>query len=737
MTYFLNESQNKVFLDRYALKDSQNESLENNIEQMWERVGNAISRGDNVLAEKFKSILYDFKFVPGGRILSGAGTGHEVTFYNCFVIPSPEDTYDGIFNNIMQMGNIMRRGGGVGIDLSTLRPNGAYVAGTGGYSSGPVAFGGVYSETTLVTSQGGSRRGALMLMLKDNHPDILEFIREKETPGRLTGANLSVKISNKFMDAVKNNKEWDLIFNGKVYRTVDAREIWEALTRSAWKSAEPGVWYSERSNEFNNLWYLPQHELIATNPCGEQPLEPWGVCNLGSINLSKFVSQDGNVKFSELRETIELAVVFLDNVVDETNYYLTQNKKSQQSIRRIGLGTMGLADMLLKMKIRYGDAKSISFVNSLYLFIANVAYQSSAFLAKDKGAFPLYNQDNFLRGKFVKNLSTETIESIRRYGIRNAYLLTQAPTGSTGLLAGVGGTGIEPIFAFQYQRTDRLGTRIIRLPIAEEIGLSKNREEWPSYVVTASDLSPREHVDIQATIQRWTDSSISKTVNMPKGTTQEEVADLYMYGYDKGLKGMTVYVDGSREGVIHYIEPNTNLVQDNGVKFSKRPRKLSATVYKQITPIGKSYVTLAESDKQIAEVFIDLGAEGSDIAAIAKGMGITATLALNPRLQSLTHKEKVEWLIKQYKKIQGSTSIGFGNDRVNSLPHAIGKVLEEHLHGDSLNDDFNQSPEIKHENINKRNTNYTMDICPECGEATFVRQDGCQTCFVCGYSKCN
>lgn len=457
---------------------------------------------------------------------------------------------------------------------------------------------------------------------------------------------------------------------------------------------------------------------------GEQPLQPWGVCNLGAINLSRFVG-DGGVRWDELEHTVRLAVRFLDNVIDATNYFNEENRKSQKAIRRIGLGSMGLADMLLKLKIRYGSEEAVKFTDKLYKHIAHWAYDESTWLAMEKGCFELFDNNKFLQGEFIKRFDKKLRDNIRKRGLRNAFLLTQAPTGSTGLLSGVAGTGIEPVFAFTFRRTDRLGERIIKLPILDELGLSEDKSTWPDYVVTANDLTPKEHIDMQAAIQYWNDSAISKTANMPKGTTKEQVAELYMYAYDKGLKGITVYVDGSREGVIHHIDEEKSAEQPKQQKFEKRPRKLPATVYKQHTPLGKAYVTLAEQDGKVAEVHIDLGAEGSDIAAIAKGLGITATLALNPRLQSLPHEQKVAWLIKQYSKIHGSTSYGFGPNRVNSLPHAIGKVLEEH-HAQPKEDTDGHG----HSGV------ATADICPECGQATFIRQDGCTTCMNCGHSKC-
>lgn len=746
--FFKTEHARKVFNDRYAMKDKDGNQLETSPEQMWRRVADAIASVEETeekrkyWSDRFYEAMYDFKFVPGGRILSGAGTGADVTFFNCFVIPSPEDSYDGIFANIHEMGQIMRRGGGVGIDLSTLRPKGDYVAGTNGYSSGPVAFAEIYSQTTLITSQGGSRRGALMLMLRDDHPDIFEFVRVKQDLSKITGANLSVKISDRFMEAVKNDGDWELKWGGKVYRTIKARELWDAIVESAWKCAEPGLWFYERSNKESNSWYF--EELIATNPCGEQPLGEYGVCNLGAINLSKFVigyGENATVDWAGLRDVVKTAVRFLDNVIDVTPYHFPQNEKAQKEIRRVGLGTMGLADMLIKLGIRYGSDEAIKFVDHLYQVIADEAYLTSTELAKEKGSFPKFDREKYLQGKFIKRLDKSTQRKISEWGIRNCFLLTQAPTGSTGSLAQVAGTGIEPVFEFEFKRTDRLGEHIIRVPLVDELiengVIPEDRSQWPDYMVTARELTPYEHVRMQAAIQKWVDSSISKTVNAPSTYTPEDVSKLYMYAYDMGLKGITVYVDGSREGVLNYIdeksEDKTQQEKETEQKtFYKRPAVLSGKTIKTRTPFGKAYVTINENERgEIEEIFVKLGKTGADISAIADGLAIALTGALSPRLSGLSPEEKVAWIIKKFRGISGATTVGFGQNRVESLPDAIAQALQTYLDIDdkeqAVEEEYDTTPTI---------AIASADICPECGTAAFVKEEGCANCKVCGYSRC-
>ncbi|MDP6756434.1 MAG: ribonucleotide reductase N-terminal alpha domain-containing protein, partial [Patescibacteria group bacterium] len=350
--YKLDALAKKVFDDRYSLKDTTGKQLEHTPEEMWRRVSRAMAKPEQTTEkkqeweQKFYSALEDFKFVPAGRILTGAGSDTEMTFYNCYVLPSPEDSRGGILDNVKMLVEILSRGGGGGINLSSLRPRGTHVKGVNGFASGAVSFGGLYSFATGLVSQGGSRRGALMLMLDDSHPDIEEFITVKRTMGQVTNANLSVCVSDGFMQAVKDDADWDLKWGGKIYKTIKAKELWDLITESAHASGEPGCVFMERCNKESNTWYF--EDIISTNPCGEQPLPAWGVCNLGSINLSAFV-KDKTIDWESLGTTTRTAVRFLDNVVDETPYPYEENRRAQMKVRRVGLGTMGLADMLIKL----------------------------------------------------------------------------------------------------------------------------------------------------------------------------------------------------------------------------------------------------------------------------------------------------------------------------------------------------------------------------------------------------
>src|SRR6266480_512696 len=512
---YLEGIRQKVFMDRYSLKDPSGQPLEFYPEQLWARVARGIASVEKTeelqayWEKHFYEALTNFQFVPGGRILAGAGSGHQVTYYNCYVISSPEDSRQGILDNLKTMTEIMARGGGVGINLSTLRPRGSYIKTVNGTASGPCSWAQLYSVATGdVIQQGGSRRGALMLMLDDNHPDIEEFITVKRTEGKIEHANLSVCVSDTFMQAVKDDADWDLIWQGEVKKTIPARALWDLICTSAWESAEPGVVFMDRYNKLSNTWYY--ENIRCVNPCGEQGLPPWGVCNLGALNLSAFV-EDGKMDWERLAEKSKVAMRFLDNVIDANEYFIEENRVAQLSTRRTGLGTMGLADALIKMHIPYGSEESVPVIERIYATIRDAAYEASADIATEKGPFPKFDRNKYMQGQFIKRLPKAIQEKISKQGIRNAVLLTQAPTGTTSLLSGVS-SGIEPVYDFAMVRRDRTGEHILYHPLLQEWRDAHPNEPTPHYFVSSKDLTPEEHVRVQAMIQRYTDSSISKCV---------------------------------------------------------------------------------------------------------------------------------------------------------------------------------------------------------------------------------
>ncbi|HWC77262.1 MAG TPA: adenosylcobalamin-dependent ribonucleoside-diphosphate reductase, partial [Blastocatellia bacterium] len=739
----LNELGQKIFLDRYAMKDMHKRTLtagdmvivcvdeqsgqreiglarkidggrvtvelrdgtiverltehiakpiETDPEQMMERVARGIAAVEGEQADEwyhnFRWLLNGWKFVPAGRILTAAGTDQALTFYNCYVIPSPKDSRRGIVDTLSQMMEIMSRGGGVGINVSSLRPRHSYVKGVNGRSSGSVSWGALYSFVTGLIEQGGSRRGALMLILNCWHADILEFINSKREMGKITNANISVGITDKFMDAVHADADWDLVFAdtsdpdyeeawdgnldkwiaaGKkvnVYKTVKARAIWDAIIESAWSSAEPGVFFLERANKMSNSWYYDSGYLGCTNPCGEQPLPGFGVCNLGAVNLSKFV-HDGDVTWDDLGKAVRYSVRFLDNVIDATPYFFDENYAQQKSERRVGLNTMGLAEMLIRLGIRYGSEESVQFIDRLYRFISAEAYHASADIAAEKGSFPMFDADKYLQSGYMQSMPPDVREAIQEKGARNVTLLTQAPNGTIGTMVGTS-TGIEPFYFWNYYRKSRLGKHEERVKVLEEWQQAHPGEQLPGYFITAMDLAPEEHVKVQASIQRWVDSSISKTCNLPASYTIEQTREVYELLYRLGCKGGTIYRDGSRDVQVLNLKDDEKKAKESASatvaaaasampastetalasaetssealvqgtegfqpKVRPRPYKRRGYTVSKATPSGTAHITMNEDEEgHPFEVFLEIGKAGSDIKAMAEAMGRLMSLIL-------------------------------------------------------------------------------------------------------------
>ncbi|MCL5010479.1 MAG: hypothetical protein M1289_02650 [Patescibacteria group bacterium] len=1152
----------KVFLDRYALKDEDGGLVEHTPEEMWKRVAGGIAKNEKENArsfweKEFYRVMEGFKFVPGGRILSGAGTAYEVTYFNCFVIPSPKDSRDGILEALRQLVEIQSRSGGVGLNLSSLRPRGARVKKVNGTSSGPVNWAELFSVATHdIVQQGGSRRGATMIMLWDWHPDIEEFITVKDDLSKINGANLSVCVSDSFMEAVKNDQDWQLIYpdlddprydkkwNGeidewrkiggkvKVYKTVKARYLWDLICTAAWRSAEPGLHFLERSNKRSNTFYF--EKLIATNPCltgdtlvatkdgwkradsiqegeriatvlgsgkvdkvetyenkpvfrvklsdgaelrataahqfhaikhkdraknaankrftplslaeleagdmvriaptlmpenkvsglpkgwndrdygflvgillgdgcitekilsrnvvklavntdekdwislvretlemtgsrvsldaaqnsrsanltmrgingtalmvresllapsysfekriplayqntnrrflaglldglfstdgninlssthpflrfkttsqhlaldirrillsfgihgrivkvkkvanghigdriiyskhrqyevivsgagmkvfaeriglshpdkqkklriaqkdfaltgntwlakivsveqdgietvydlhepisdtwiaegvvsrgcGEQPLSGWAVCNLGAMNLAAYV-KNGEFDYKNFSKDVATAVRFLDNVIDQTYYFFKENEKRSKEIRRQGLGIMGLGDALIKMKIRYGSKECEPVLHKIFETLRDSAYEASSDIAKEKGSFPKFAPEKYLEGYHVKALPEKLRDKIRKQGIRNAVLLTIAPTGTTSLVSGVT-SGIEPVYEFKFLRRWRGGEEIVYHYLYEQWLKDHPNEEKPDYFASANDLTPLDHARVQAIAQEYIDSSISKTVNAPNSHTVDDVKTLYMLAYDMGLKGITYMRDGSRQGVLERVDSAKEKKEKEEVTqpalpmvaVLPRPEKLEGVTYKVKTPMGITYISINhQSDRtEPSEMFITVGKSGSDVGAMAEGLGrmISLSLQLNA---GVTQREKVRQIVAQLVGIGGARSVGFGVNKVRSLPDAVAKVLAAHM-GFAVNgqvEDRSPSADLsngfsKEENkpsdevhVNqlalkiKDDSSSTglFDICPSCGTVSFAYEEGCRKCYSCGYSEC-
>ncbi len=650
-----------------------------------------------------------------------------------------------------------------------------------------------------------SRRGALMLMLWDWHPDIEEFITVKQDLSRINGANLSVCASDKFMEAVKKDADWDLVFPDiedkeydekwdgvldhwkklgkkvKVYKTIKARHLWDLICQAAWRSAEPGLVFMERYNKWYNNWYW--NTINCVNPCGEEGLPSWGVCNLASLNLSAFVKgyevdKKGEFDYKSLEEHARIAVRFQDDVVDADKYIYPEIEQMQhQGERRIGLGTLGLGDALIKMHLRYGSDEAIPVVDKIYKTIRDAAYDESVNIAKEKGAFPKIHVKKHLQGYFIKQLPEEIRKKIGQYGIRNSMLLQAAPTGTTSLLSAAS-SGIEPVYEFEYYHLGRLGKQLVYHQLYGDWKAKHPHDKRPDYFVAANDLTPEDHVKIQAVVQKYIDASISKTVNAPNSHTVEDVKKLYMMAYDMGCKGVTYMRDGSRQAIFERVSekkeekpvvPSTPIVPQQ--PFMSRPMVVEGVTYQADSPIGKTYVTINHNEGKPFEVFITNGKSGSDVAAMADALGrmISILLRLNSQVPA---RERMRKIVSELSGLGGARSVGFGENKVRSLPDAVAKVLaryagfrvngvvEDKLNGAangvsngslkqngqlSLNGSTGQNEveEVKpvlqqlplSTEVASSATNL-FDICPECGSGSLAYEEGCQKCYGCGYSAC-
>ncbi len=612
--------------------DKPRESIEDAHRRVAKAVASIESNPENreKYFEQFFDDLRAKRIQPGGRIMTGANVDphgnytSNLTLFNCYVLPSPRDSRKAIIaDTLYQMTEVMSRGGGVGLSLSTLRPRYAYVKGVHGKSSGSVSWGGLFSYVTGLIEQGGSRRGALMLMQWDWHPDVLEFIDSKTKAGQIENANISVMVSDSFMKAVKNDEYWNLEFPDyenpaykdiydqswdgdihawknagypvRVYKTVKARELWNKIIVSAHSSAEPGIVFMERYNKLSNSHYF--NKVIATNPCGEQGLPGWGVCNLGHLYLASFAKEVSNdemgpiyqMDWDTLKKSAASLTRFLDNVIDLTPYHFKENETNQKNERRIGGGTLGLGELLIKLRLRYGSSEATQFIDRLYQTITIEMYKESARLAKEKGAFPKFETEKFLNSGFVKTLPEDVQQMIRDNGIRNVTLTTQAPTGTVGSMLGTS-TGIEPYYAFKFYRQSRLGFHEVFIPLADKY---THNGELPEFFVSAMDLAPMDHIKVQAAVQRWTESSISKTANAPADFTIEQTAELYEKAYELGCKGVTIYRDSSRTEQVLSLDKETekkNLAYNGGDKTETE----KVTVKVAITPPVETTEQMAE-----------------------------------------------------------------------------------------------------------------------------------------------
>lgn len=765
---------------KYRFKGADGTPVDQGIEDSWRRVAKALAAPESddkrpALEDEFYHALEDFKFLPAGRILSGAGTGRKVTLFNCFVMGTVPDDMGGIFDHLKEAALTMQQGGGIGYDFSTLRPKGALVKGVGADASGPLSFMDVWDGMCRTIMSAGSRRGAMMATMRCDHPDIEDFIKAKREPGRLRMFNLSVLVTDDFMAAVKADDAWDLTFEGTVFKTVQARDLWDSIMRSTFAYAEPGVIFIDRINNQNNLHYC--ETINATNPCGEQPLPPYGACLLGSINLARLVQdpfEDGaHINEDALAALTRTAVRMLDNVVDVSGFPLEEQAHEAQAKRRIGLGVTGLGDALIMCRARYGSDAAVKLTKQWLSAIERAAYLASTDLAAEKGAFPLFEKDAYLAGQHIQSLDQDVQDAIARFGIRNALLTSIAPTGTISLFADNVSSGLEPVFAYSYtrkvllpdgshqeERVSDYAYRLFRKKFGEQA-------ELPSYFVNAMTLTPTDHVKMQAAVQAHIDSSISKTINCPEDISFEAFEKVYEMAYETGCKGCTTYRPNDITGSVLTADDDKQKAENDNDQSSlpldtpevrpedeldggavvymtqplDRPGVLPGTTYKIRWPDSEHAMYITVNDivkdgrRRPFEIFIN-----------TKNVDHFAWIVALTRMISAVFRRggDVSFVVDELKEVfdpRGGTWMK--GKYVPSLLAAIGDVIGRHMVdiGFIKSDDAPLLDDAE-ENALPRAVGGDdapvagMASCPKCGAPSLIRSEGCDKCLSCGHSKC-
>jgi len=755
---------NEIWDMKYRFKSADGQLVDKTVEDTWSRVAGALAgvEGESSTWEPvFYQALADYKLLPGGRILAGAGTGRTVTLHNCFVMGTIGDDMAEIFENLKEAALTMQQGGGIGYDFSTLRPKGAPVKGVGADASGPLSFMEVWDAMCRTIMSAGSRRGAMMATMRCDHPDIEDFIAAKQTQGRLTNFNLSVLATDPFMTAVKDDGTWDLKFGDTVYRTVSARELWDSMMKATYDYAEPGVIFIDRINARNNLAYC--ETIAATNPCGEQPLPPYGTCLLGSINLARLVknpfTDSASIDEDELAELAKTATRMLDNVVEASRYPIAEQRNEAINKRRIGLGITGLADALILCGLTYGSPDAVIAAERWAATISHGAYRASIELAKEKGAFPLFERDAYLASPTIQDLPADIREGIYEHGIRNALLTSIAPTGTISLYADNVSSGIEPVFSFTYTRH-----------VVQPDGSRKSQEvsdyayrlfqelhgdtELPDYFVDAQTLEPKAHLVMQAAVQKHVDSAISKTINVPADFPFEQFKDVYISAYESGCKGCTTYRPSSVRGAVLEVKSDAPIQSEAPTEHDTtqpldRPEAIPGHTYKLRWPESDHaiYITINDIELEMAngtnqrrpfEVFIN-----------SKNMEHYAwTVALTRMISAVFRRGgDVSFIVEELKAVFDPRGGQWMNGRyVPSLLAAIGGVIEEHmisigfLETESQEDPQITDDEEKTANVVRLETpprDKRFRACPKCGTYALLRQEGCDSCTSCGFSKCS
>jgi len=714
-------------------------------EDTFRRVATAISNGDKTLMERFFEAMVSLKFIPGGRILSYAGTDNpKATFANCYVMGSIEDSMEGIMKALEESALTLKAGGGIGLNFSTLRPEGDPVRGTSSMASGPVSFMEMWNSMSRTISGVNKRKGAMIAVLNVDHPDIEKFITSKanntEERPVLEKFNISIGVTDEFMKAVIEDRDILLRFNGTQYRTISARSLMHLIVENAWAKAEPGVVFLDTINRNNNLWYC--ETIQATNPCGEIPLPPYGACMLGAINLTQFVKDPfGNpdLDWDSLKKAIETGVVFLDNTIDLCYYPVEEQRNQAVLKRRIGLGVMGLGSTLAMLKVRYGSEESIRWVKRIFEFIRNNAYRTSIELAKIRGPFPMFRKEEYLQGAFIQRLPEDLRENIKEHGIRNACLLTIAPTGSISQLVGYVSSGVEPIYRMEYVRENPEYKQEI---IAQDYSWAMYKKVYadadiknrPEYFITALELTWKEHIDVMAACQYYIDNSISKTINLHENISLEELHDVYFYAWQKELKGCTIFREGSLPGILKSSpRKKEKPLQVIHKTYTERPERLPGTTFKIKIPEHKfafylTFTYYSQNGKvRPYELFINTKNPIYEEWTKALGRLISAVFR---------NVDDPTFLVDELKEIMGKS--GFWSvKRRKYVPSLIAEI------GETMKDFFIEiglmEPEVPVEvysNELGKYKNNSLHYCPVCGQAAMVIEEGCIRCLACDYNKC-
>ena len=750
MTQFAAPIAQQIWDMKYRLKEADGTEIDHTVQDTWRRIAKDLAKVEADPAkweEKFYDALEGFKFLPAGRITAGAGTGRQVTLFNCFVMGTIPDDMGGIFEMLKEAALTMQQGGGIGYDFSTIRPKGALVRGVAADASGPLSFMDVWDAMCRTIMSAGSRRGAMMATLRCDHPDIEDFITAKSDAARLRMFNMSVLITDPFMEAVKEDADWHLIFEGKTFKTVSARGLWDQIMQATYDYAEPGVIFIDRINNANNLNYC--ETIAATNPCGEQPLPPYGACLLGSINLARLVVDpfEGTAQLDEelLKGLVATAVRMMDNTVDASKFPLEAQAREAENKRRIGLGVTGLADALLMVGVRYGSKEAAELTEKWLHQVARASYLASVDLAKEKGAFPLFDAGPYLASGTMVGMDADVRDAIKVHGIRNALLTSIAPTGTISLYAGNASSGIEPVFAYSYTRKvlQKDGSRTEEEVTDYAVQMWRDKfgdKELPDYFVNAQTLLPADHVRMQAAAQKWIDSSISKTINCPEDIDFGTFKNVYLKAYESGCKGCTTYrpnaVTGSVLSVSEKSEATPEVDKGADVIYMSepldRPQSLEGRTYKLKWPDSEHAIYLTINDiilnghRRPFEVFIN-----------SKNMEHFAwTVALTRMISAVFRRGgDVSFVVEELKAVFDPRGGAWIKGKyIPSILAAIGGAIETHmidtgfLEGEGLG--------LKHDPKGSILDIAIAKPCSSCGQYEMRMLEGCMTCASCGFSKC-